>query len=153
MEWEGKRVSLISFYLKKKRSRLLYQRYVMQSITYYALQASVQRAIWALLLHQCIFSTCTCRCSCNCMWCVSNEKEPIEARIKRIEIFIIYALFSVVAILFSILTYIWHFQLLCIYLYHINKCDKMHSTIFTRSHIQTESHMGTHAQILIIMQY
>lgn len=120
-------------------------------------------AICALLLHQSIFSICTCRCSCHCIlvyirtsvscthaMCTSNEKEPIETRIKRIETFIIYALFSVVAILFPFLLISGTFNSF-VSIYHINKCDKMHSTIFTRAYIYRQPHMGTRAQILIIM--
>lgn len=81
------------------------------------------------------------------------KKSPLKTRIKRIETFIIYALFSVVAIYFfhfylllALLIYLW-----CICLYHINKCDTMHSTIFARAHIYGKLHMGTRAQIFIIM--
>lgn len=51
-----------------------------------------------------LYTMCDVQCAMYNMWCiqrnVSNEKEPIETRIKRTETFIIYALFSVVAIYF-----------------------------------------------------
>lgn len=109
-------------------------------------------AICALLLHQSIFPTCTCRCSCRWIFvyvrarvscthvmCVSNEKGAIETRIKRIETFIIYALFSVVAILFPFLltcgTFNSHVSIYTISI-NVTKCTRLYSRalIFTGSH-------------------
>lgn len=154
---------------RKKRSRLFYQRYVMQSIIYNVLCSSSFRSMfnvhWDIILftgENCNTSfafaskfifywhlpLCILPCTSPCVMYSCDvylmKKSPLKRRIKRIETFIIYALFSVVTILFPFLLTSGTFQLLCFHLYHINKCDKMHSTIFTSALTFTGSHTSAH---------